>query len=94
MCLYIGLKSKLIAKHDIIVYKRLYYSKEKWITPNKNWPIEFNKILIPEGVAKEKECGYKHMIEEGAIHAYTSSPDSKKACEEFFVARIPKGTTF
>lgn len=95
MCLYIGSKSKFVAKHDIIVYKKLSkIFEEIWVTPNRMWPIEFNKVLIPEGVAREKDYGYKYVIEEGAIHAYTASPNSKKACEEFFVAKIPVGTTF
>lgn len=95
MCLYIGSKSKFVAKHDIIVYKKLSKASEgRWVTPNREWPIEFNKLLIPEDVAREKEYGYKYIIEEGAIHAYTSSPESKEYCDEFFIAKIPKGTTF
>lgn len=95
MCLYIGSKSKFVAKHDIIVYKKLSkISKTGWITPHRYWPIEFNKVLIPDGVAREKMYGYKYIINEGAIHAYTSSPESKEQCEEFFAAKIPAGTTF
>ena len=97
MCLYIGLESRFIAEHDIIVYKKLSKNSEgRWITPFRKWPIEFNKVLLPEGVAREKEYFYsfKHVIEEGAIHAYTFSPDSKKDCEEFFIAKIPAGTIF
>lgn len=95
MCLFVGSKSKFVAKHDIIVYKRLSkISNGEWVTPDRVWPIEFNKVLIPEGVARERKYGYRYVIEEGAIHAYTFSPDSKKACEEFFVAKIPAGTTF
>ena len=95
MCLYIGSKSKFIAKHDIIVYKKLSkVSGGRWVTPNRLWSIEFNKVLIPEGVAREKKSSYKYIIEEGAIHAYTFSPDSKKDCEEFFIAKIPAGTRF
>ena len=95
MCLFVGLKNKFVAEHDIIVYKKLSKNSEgRWITPNREWPIEFNKVLFPEGVAREKEYGSKYIIEEGAIHAYTFSPDSKKDCEEFFIAKIPVGTMF
>ena len=94
MCLYIGSKSKFVAEHDITVYKKLIAPRGRWVTPNRKWPIEFNKVLIPKGVAREKEHGYKYIIEEGAIHAYTFSPDSKKDCEEFFIAKIPAGTRF
>ena len=95
MCLFIGSKSEFIAKHDITVYKKLSkVSEGRWVTPNRSWPIEFNKVLIPEGVAREEEYGFKFKINEGAIHAYTFSPDSKKDCEEFFMAKIPVGTRF
>ena len=95
MCLYIGSKNKFVAKHDIIVYKEL--SEEsigEWVTPFRRWPIEFNKVLTPEGVAREKEHGYKFIIEEGVIHAYTFSPDSERGCKRSFIAKIPAGTKF
>ena len=95
MCLYIGSKSKFVAEHDIIVYKKLYkVSGGRWVTPNREWPIEFNKVLIPEGVAREKEHGYKYIIEDGAIHAYTFSPNSRIGCNHVFIAKIPAGTRF
>ena len=95
MCLYIGSKNKFVAKHDIIVYKNLFeVSKGEWVTPFRRWPIEFNKALIPKGAAREKKREFKHIIEEGAIHAYTSSPDSKTDCEKVFIAKIPAGTIF
>ena len=54
MCLYIGSKSKFVAEHDIIVYKKLYkVSGGRWVTPNREWPIEFNKVLIPEDAVRE-----------------------------------------
>ena len=53
MCLYIGSKSKFVAEHDITVYKKLIASGGRWVTPNRKWPIEFNKVLIPKGVARE-----------------------------------------
>ena len=95
MCLYIGSKNKFVAKHDITVYKKLFkVSEGRWVTPNLLWPIEFNKVLIPEGVAREEKYGFKFQINGGVIHAYTFSPDSKKDCEEFFMAKIPAGTRF
>ena len=55
MCLYIGSKSKFVAEHDIIVYKELSdeISKGVWVTPTRRWPIEFNKVLIPEDAVRE-----------------------------------------
>ena len=95
MCLYTGQKNKFVAKHDIIVYKELSeVSEGKWVTPTRDWPIEFNKVLIPKGAEREKKKGYKYLTEKGVIHAYTFSPDSEKDCEEFFIAKIPSGTIF
>ena len=88
-------KNKFVAEHDIIVYKELTKSpKLSWITPFRGWPIKFNKVLTPEGVAREKEHGYKFIIEEGVIHAYTFSPDSERGCKRSFIAKIPAGTIF
>ena len=69
MCLYIGSKSKFVAEHDITVYKKLIASGGRWVTPNRKWPIEFNKVLIPKGVAREKKCDYGYIIEEISVNA-------------------------
>ena len=94
MC-YIGSKNKFVAEHDIIVYKKLYeVSEGKWVTPCRRWPIEFNKVLTPEGVAREEKKGFKYEIEEGTISAYTFSTDSESRRKTLFIAKIPAGTIF
>ena len=91
MCLYIGKNSSFIAKSDITVYKVLIKTSDGgYVTPSQNYPVKLDNMLIPEEVASGKPYGFKYCIEEGAIHAYTSSNgrDSK------FRAIIKKGTKF
>ena len=91
MCLYIGKNSSFIAKSDIIVYKVLNKTSDgRYVTPSQGYPVKLDNMLKPEGIASEKPYGFKYCIEEGAIHAYTSSngKDSK------FRAIIKKGTKF
>ena len=70
MCLYIGKNSSFIAKSDIIVYKELKrIGKDDYVTPCQDFPVKLDNLLIPEGIATEKPCGFKYRIEEGTIHA-------------------------
>ena len=92
MCLYIGKNSSFIAKSDIIVYKELkQIGKNDYVTPCQDFPVKLDNLLIPEGIATEKPCGFKYCIEEGTIHAYTSSDGSN---DLKFKAIIKKGTKF
>ena len=91
MCLYIGKNSSFIAKSDIIVYKELkQIGKNDYVTPCQDFPVKLDNLLIPEGIATEKPCGFKYRIEEGTIHAYTFSNGS----DLNFKAIIKKGTKF
>ena len=91
MCLYIGKNSSFIAKSDIIVYKELkQIGKNDYVTPCQDFPVKLDNLLIPEGIATEKPCGFKYRIEEGTIHAYTSSNGNDLK----FKAIIKKGTKF
>ena len=91
MCLYIGKNSIFIAKSDIIVYKELkQIGKNDYVTPCQDFPVKLDNLLIPEGIATEKPCGFKYRIEEGTIHAYTSSNGNDLK----FKAIIKKGTKF
>ena len=91
MCLYIGKNSSFIAKSDIIVYKELKrIGKDDYVTPCQDFPVKLDNLLIPEGIATEKPCGFKYRIEEGTIHAYTSSNGNDLK----FKAIIKKGTKF
>ena len=91
MCLYIGKNSSFIAKSDIIVYKELkQIGKNYYVTPCQDFPVKLDNLLIPEGIATEKPCGFKYRIEEGTIHAYTSSNGNDLK----FKAIIKKGTKF
>ena len=91
MCLYIGKNSSFIAKSDIIVYKKLkQIGKNNYVTPCQDFPVKLDNLLIPEGIATEKPCGFKYRIEEGTIHAYTSSNGNDLK----FKAIIKKGTKF
>ena len=91
MCLYIGKNSSFIAKSDIIVYKELkQIGKNDYVTPCQDFPVKLDNLLIPEGIATEKPCGFKYRIEEGTIHAYTSSNGNYLK----FKAIIKKGTKF
>ena len=91
MCLYIGKNSRFIAKSDIIVYKELkQIGKNDYVTPCQDFPVKLDNLLIPEGIATEKPCGFKYRIEEGTIHAYTSSNGNDLK----FKAIIKKGTKF
>ena len=91
MCLYIGKNSSFIAKSDIIVYKELkQIGKNDYVTPCQDFPVKLDNLLIPEGIATEKPCGFKYCIEEGTIHAYTSSNGNDLK----FKAIIKKGTKF
>ena len=91
MCLYIGKNSSFIAKSDITVYKVLIKtSDEGYVTPSQNYPVKLDNMLIPEEVASAKPYGFKYCIEEGAIHAYTSS----NGRDSRFRAIIKKGTKF
>ena len=91
MCLYIGKNSSFIAKSDIIVYKELkQIGKNDYVTPHQDFPVKLDNLLIPEGIATEKPCGFKYRIEEGTIHAYTSSNGNDLK----FKAIIKKGTKF
>ena len=91
MCLYIGKNSSFIAKSDIIVYKELkQIGKNDYVTPCQYFPVKLDNLLIPEGIATEKPCGFKYRIEEGTIHAYTSSNGNDLK----FKAIIKKGTKF
>ena len=91
MCLYIGKNSSFIAKSDIIVYKELkQIGKNDYITPCQDFPVKLDNLLIPEGIATEKPCGFKYRIEEGTIHAYTFSNGNDLE----FKAIIKKGTKF
>ena len=91
MCLYIGKNSSFIAKSDIIVYKKLkQIGKNDYVTPCQDFPVKLDNLLIPEGIATEKPCGFKYRIEEGTIHAYTSSNGNDLK----FKAIIKKGTKF
>ena len=91
MCLYIGKNSSFIAKSDIIVYKELkQIGKNDYVTPCQDFPVKLDNLLIPEGIATEKPCGFKYHIEEGTIHAYTSSNGNDLK----FKAIIKKGTKF
>ena len=91
MCLYIGKNSSFIAKSDIIVYKELkQIGKNNYVTPCQDFPVKLDNLLIPEGIATEKPCGFKYRIEEGTIHAYTFSNGS----DLNFKAIIKKGTKF
>ena len=91
MCLYIGKNSSFIAKSDIIVYKELkQIGKNNYVTPCQDFPVKLDNLLIPEGIATEKPCGFKYRIEEGTIHAYTSSNGNDLK----FKAIIKKGTKF
>ena len=92
MCLYIGKNSSFIAKSDIIVYKELKrIGKDDYVTPCQDFPVKLDNLLIPEGIAIEKLCGFKYRIEEGTIHAYTSSNGDNGLK---FKAIIKKGTKF
>ena len=92
MCLYIGKNSSFIAKSDIIVYKELkQIGKDDYVTPCQDFPVKLDNILIPEGIATEKPCGFKYRIEEGTIHAYTFSNGGN---DLKFKAIIKKGTKF
>ena len=92
MCLYIGKNSSFIAKRDIIVYKELkQIGKNYYVTPCQDFPVKLDNLLIPEGIATEKPCGFKYRIEEGTIHAYTSSNGDNGLK---FKAIIKKGTKF
>ena len=92
MCLYIGKNSSFIAKSDIIVYKELkQIGKNDYVTPCQDFPVKLDNLLIPEGIATEKPCGFKYCIEEGTIHAYTSSDGGN---DLKFKAIIKKGTKF
>ena len=92
MCLYIGKNSSFIAKSDIIVYKELkQIGKNYYVTPCQDFPVKLDNLLIPEGIATEKPCGFKYRIEEGTIHAYTSSNGDNGLK---FKAIIKKGTKF
>ena len=91
MCLYIGKNSSFIAKSDIIVYKELkQIGKNDYVTPCQDFPVKLDNLLIPEGIATEKPCGFKYRIEEGTIHAYTSSNGNDLK----FKAIIKKGAKF
>ena len=91
MCLYIGKNSSFIAKSDIIVYKELkQIGKNDYVTPCQDFPVKLDNLLIPEGIATEKPCGFKYRIEEGTIHAYTFSKGNYLK----FKAIIKKGTKF
>ena len=91
MCLYIGKNNSFIAKSDIIVYKELkQIGKNDYVTPCQDFPVKLDNLLIPEGIATEKPCGFKYRIEEGTIHAYTSSNGNYLK----FKAIIKKGTKF
>ena len=91
MCLYIGKNSSFIAKSDIIVYKELkQIGKNDYVTPCQDFPVKLDNLLIPKGIATEKPCGFKYCIEEGTIHAYTSSNGNDLK----FKAIIKKGTKF
>ena len=91
MCLYIGKNSSFIAKSDIIVYKELkQIGKNDYVTPCQDFPVKLDNLLIPEGIATEKPCGFKYRIEEGTIRAYTSSNGNDLK----FKAIIKKGTKF
>ena len=91
MCLYIGKNSSFIAKSDIIVYKELkQIGKNDYVTPCQDFPVKLDNLLIPEGIVTEKSCGFKYRIEEGTIHAYTSSNGNDLK----FKAIIKKGTKF
>ena len=91
MCLYIGKNSSFSAKSDIIVYKELkQIGKNDYVTPCQDFPVKLDNLLIPEGIATEKPCGFKYRIEEGTIHAYTSSNGNDLK----FKAIIKKGTKF
>ena len=91
MCLYIGKNSSFIAKSDIIVYKELkQIGKNDYVTPCQDFPVKLDNLLIPEGIATEKPCGFKYCIKEGTIHAYTSSNGNDLK----FKAIIKKGTKF
>ena len=92
MCLYIGKNSSFIAKSDIIVYKELkQIGKNDYVTPCQDFPVKLDNLLIPEGIATEKPCGFKYRIEEGTIHAYTSSDGGN---DLKFKVIIKKGTKF
>ena len=91
MCLYIGKNSSFIAKSDIIVYKELkQIGKNDYVTPHQDFPVKLDNLLIPEGIATEKPCGFKYRIEEGTIHAYSIIPRPGI----YFKAIIKRGTKF
>lgn len=94
MCLYIGKKEGHIAKHDIVVYKKLNKrGDDKYITPCQGWPVKLGTTLVPDEKRPSiSECGFKYSLSGGAIHAYLDPKTGDGG--HTFKAIIPKGTKF
>ena len=96
MCLCISNKKPLVAKKDIVVYKFVQIENGKYVTPFLNTPVKVNTLMVAEDGSGDivKESCRKYRIDEGAIHACTSSYYDEFSYNVCLKAYIKEGTEF
>ena len=92
MCLFSKEEVPRIAQEDIECFKILQQKDGQWITPYRDYPVEFNKVLEAinnnEFSKTHKYPTYidYYAISEGYFHVCDSEKSTRKHAEEIKIA--------